>query len=496
MLRGDLASLPLDQVLLRLGDGASGCLHVSGPAGETGVVHVRDGLVHAASLPQVPDQLGPRLVAAGLLSIEQLADAERARATELTEWLLSELLVHLGHVDEEHVAAVVRERALDAACQIAGWTAGAWRFRRGERARRLLPEPLSVAGLLALVADRRGEQRTLLAELGGSGAVPAFADEEAATSPDLSLGHDGLALLTGIDGGRTVAELGARCGMTLLEVLRLMHGLRTNGLIVVTPSEAETVPEAANWAALDLHDLVHDSSVTLDSTLDSTLSTSLGVLAGAEDVSAGDGPVGASLTRVSQALNTLMGPVGATGGEDADPATGQDPTQLPTRPAPGLPEALSPELQRRERIRAAAAAELALAHADAEAQRTRTAGGPSAVERAVERAVEQADERADELQLAREALGMPLTLRPGTQRPETLRTSDAEPQAWQASAGQPPAPGDARSASEATDTAALLRELSNLGNDQDAAPRPPSPRPAPVTPEASGRGWRKGRFGR
>jgi len=486
VLRGDLASVPLDDVLLRLADGeATGCLHVTSTSGTTGVVHLRDGLVHAASLPGTTERLGPRLVSAGLLSVHQLADAERAKATELSEWLLSELLVHLGHVEEEHVAAVVRERALDATCQIAGWGSGSWHFRRRERARQLLPEPLSVAGMLALVGDRRIEQHTLLAELGGSRAVPVLADE-AEVSAAKALGHDGTALLASIDGISTLTELGEACGMTQLEVLRLVHSLREASLIVVAPGEEDVVTSPSGWAALDLHDLVHDGTTSLSGLTGDH---------GAEGGAPGDDPVAASLARVSQALSTLMGPV-------LSPASAGD--DRPAAPAGSLsPGVLSPEARRRERMRAAAAAELALAHADAEAERSREVplhdvdaaqvDPPDALDdiEAVE-AVEAADEAGlDVTTVIEDEPAEPNE--PAEPDKPAEADKPAEPAALDSVPEQVAAPdGDGA----LTDTAALMRELSSLGNEVDAAVRPPSPRSAPHAGERTTRGRRKGRFGR
>jgi len=486
VLRGDLASVPLDDVLLRLADGeATGCLHVTSTSGTTGVVHLRDGLVHAASLPGTTERLGPRLVSAGLLSVHQLADAERAKATELSEWLLSELLVHLGHVEEEHVAAVVRERALDATCQIAGWGSGSWHFRRRERARQLLPEPLSVAGMLALVGDRRIEQHTLLAELGGSRAVPVLADE-AEVSAAKALGHDGTALLASIDGISTLTELGEACGMTQLEVLRLVHSLREASLIVVAPGEEDVVTSPSGWAALDLHDLVHDGTTSLSGLTGDH---------GAEGGAPGDDPVAASLARVSQALSTLMGPV-------LSPASAGD--DRPAAPAGSLsPGVLSPEARRRERMRAAAAAELALAHADAEAERSREVplhdvdaaqvDPPDALDdiEAVE-AVEAADEAGlDVTTVIEDEPAEPNE--PAEPDKPAEADKPAEPAALDSVPEQVAAPdGDGA----LTDTAALMRELSSLGNEVDAAVRPPSPRSAPPAGERTTRGRRKGRFGR
>ena len=69
MLKGDLASAPLPEVLRMLADGAAtGCLHVVDPTGEAGQVYLRGGCVYAVVAPGRRPELGDRLVTSGALA--------------------------------------------------------------------------------------------------------------------------------------------------------------------------------------------------------------------------------------------------------------------------------------------------------------------------------------------------------------------------------------------------------------------------------------------
>ena len=75
MLKGDLASTPLPNLLEQFAEGvATGCLHVLDPAGEEAKVYLRGGRVYAVVVPGHRPQLGARLVSSGDLAPEALGD--------------------------------------------------------------------------------------------------------------------------------------------------------------------------------------------------------------------------------------------------------------------------------------------------------------------------------------------------------------------------------------------------------------------------------------
>ena len=130
MLKGDLATTPLPDVLRQLADGAAtGCLNILDGAGETAKVYLRGGRVYAVVAPGKRPALGARLVSSGALGPEALAEALEAQRTELQGWRLGELLVHLGYVDQPVVEAFVTEQVHDALMQLLTWPAGAWKLQ-------------------------------------------------------------------------------------------------------------------------------------------------------------------------------------------------------------------------------------------------------------------------------------------------------------------------------------------------------------------------------
>src|SRR3954462_6639399 len=136
MLKGDLTSTPLAQLLLQLADeDATGCLHISDAEGDEALIYCRWGLVYSVSVPGRRPQLGAKLVSSGALAPEALADALEAQRTELQGWRLGELLVHMGYVDQPVVEAFIKEQVHDAVWDLIKWVDGAWKFRKNEKTR-------------------------------------------------------------------------------------------------------------------------------------------------------------------------------------------------------------------------------------------------------------------------------------------------------------------------------------------------------------------------
>jgi hypothetical protein len=540
--RGDLATTPLPRVLRDLAAaGATGCLRVTAPVGDASarvgasreaLVHLGAGRVWAASVPGTPRRLGPRLVTAGLLTPETLAETLRAQADG--GGALGELLVRRGLVEERLLAEFAREQLHDALTTVAGWAAGGWRFRRqaigvGDG------EPVEVEHLLAVVEDRRREWEGLLTVVHGPLAVPVLAPNDAGGS--LSLRPDSWALLRQVDGRRTLAELAAECGFTHLEAARLAAALVSDGLLEVEADvELEDPPPVPAES-----DPPPGPVMAIIAALAGTDAAPAGTRPALAAEPGGPGnPVTAALTRVSDALSAAMGPHGV--GVPPGP-----PLPVREKPAP-RPRVTEQDIARRARLRQAAAQELARAHAEAEAARSSAAepeapqarpedlapaddgGGvwadlaadgavvvdlfsrreaklagqsPAASHGRPDEAVAndrptdgagpgQSDDHAAAVALLRD-LSNGSASRAAADPPPTGPPGGTEP-ASDAPA-PPPAPPPPLAHRDATDTAALLRELSNLGLDDDPAdPGPPALRPAHPQPGGSRR--RKGLFGR
>src|SRR5277367_3858889 len=171
MLKGDLTSTPLAPLLRDLADdSATGCLHITNPAGEEALIYFKNGLVYSVSVPGTRPQLGAKLVSSGALAPEALAEALEAQRSELQGWRLGELLVHLGYVDQPVVEAFVLEQVNEALWDLLRWTDGRWKFRKNIRAREDIGPSMVVVELLATLRDRGYEWENISAVVHGPAA--------------------------------------------------------------------------------------------------------------------------------------------------------------------------------------------------------------------------------------------------------------------------------------------------------------------------------------
>ncbi|MEO6206050.1 MAG: DUF4388 domain-containing protein, partial [Mycobacteriales bacterium] len=252
MLKGDLATTPLPEVLRQLADGlATGCLHVMDPDLDAALVYLRGGSVYAVSVPGRRPQLGARLVSSGDLAPEALAEALEAQRTELQGWRLGELLVHLGYVDQPVIEAFIDEQIRESLTDLLGWRDVPWKFRINQRTREDVAPPITVEALLESLEERQAQWRAIDEVLHGPTAVPLLSSASTATD-ELEIDADAWSLLCKVDGVRTVAELAKDCGFTLFEAGQVVYSLVQAGLLDVAeelagpellPLEAESGQE-------------------------------------------------------------------------------------------------------------------------------------------------------------------------------------------------------------------------------------------------------------
>ena len=330
MLKGDLASTPVSEVLRQLADGATtGCLHLQDPEGERAKVYLRGGLAYAVTVPGRRPQLGARLVSSGALAPEALAEALEAQRTELQGWRLGELLIHLGYVDQPVVEAYVQEQLQESASDLLTWSAGTWKFRVNERTREDVAPPISVADLLEAVASRQAAWRTITEVVHGPDAVPVLSASGAADA-ETAIDAEAWSLLCKVDGVRTLSQLAGECGFTLFEAGQVVHTLVAAGLLDV--DEATSGPEQTLGASSVTARLAAAFAPSYDRPA-----------ARAEQGPSDELDVDETVERISAALSALLGPV-------------RDDALFASRPRP--PKA-APRLTESERMRAAREAERA-----------------------------------------------------------------------------------------------------------------------------------------
>jgi hypothetical protein len=95
---------------------------------EYGYVYMRDGRVDAISLPMSDDLLGSRLVAAGVLSSEQLNECLLSRGEDESHRPLGVMLLKRGYTDRKTLQEIVNRQTYDQALQLSNWTSGTFKF--------------------------------------------------------------------------------------------------------------------------------------------------------------------------------------------------------------------------------------------------------------------------------------------------------------------------------------------------------------------------------
>ncbi len=389
MLKGDLVTTPLPEVLRQLADGvASGCLHVLDGVDESAKVFLRGGQVYAVQVPGRRPQLGARLVSSGSLGPEALSEALEAQRTELQGWRLGELLVHLGYVDQPVVEAFINEQVREQTSDLMRWPTGTWKFRVNERTREDVAPPMTVERLLADVQQRTLAWEAISDTVHGPDAVPVLS-AAGQSDAEMAIDPEAWSLLCKVDGSRSIADLARECGFTLYEAGQVVYALVRSGLLEVeevlvgsengsfesvgarlaaafAPSDLVIVPEA-----VEAYPIPAQAEEPSPSDVANLIAAALRA-----DRSMGATPVtpeqeiDQSIDRVSAALSALLGPT-----TDESLFAAPRPRIRLTPPKPLTPA----EVERKARAAARAereakrrnndAAELAAAQADLEAAR-------------------------------------------------------------------------------------------------------------------------------
>jgi hypothetical protein len=387
VLKGDLVTTPLPQVLRQLADSASsGCLHVLDARGEDGRVYLRGGLVYAVQVPGQRPLLGQHLVSSGSLGPEMLAEALEAQRTELQGWKLGELLVHLGYVDAPVVEDFLAEQLRDQAGDLLRWPTGTWKFRVNERAREDVARPTPVEELLDDCERRSLEWESLVEAVHGPEAVPVLSAAGNSDS-EMAIDPEAWSLLCKVDGERTLSELALECGFTLFEAGRVVHTLVRSGLLEVEEPTLleEDAPVGASVASrltaafsssetaplVIPHQAAEPSPADVAHLLSSALTEERSELADSDSFD-----VEGSIDRISAALSAMLGPT-------TDDALFAPRPRRESKPAPAVKEPSAKDKQkekekaeRDKRRRAKDAEELAIAQATMEAERRAAWEGP------------------------------------------------------------------------------------------------------------------------
>lgn len=216
--------------------GFTGRIDMTSTTGEVGSIWFTDGAIRASSVPGPRPRLGVRLLSAGLVDPESLDQALREQGAQRDPEPLGDILVRLGAVERDEVEHVAGVQVIDQLADLLGWDLiGTARFP-GDPAPAALATPLTVSAAMAAAGHRRGAWEQTVRRLGGPTGVPR-PSMLAAPRANLLLGPYDWAVLTKVDGLRTLEMLADHCGLSIYETAQIVEALAAVGLLVL-PSSA------------------------------------------------------------------------------------------------------------------------------------------------------------------------------------------------------------------------------------------------------------------
>lgn len=219
---------PLTDALRRwAADEATGRIAIDHPGGSASVWLDRGWLV-SASAPGARARLGDRLVAARLLTDEELGAALQRQRNHPAALRLGEVLLELGLVDQATRREVLLEQTLDSLAVAIGWADSTWTMVPDEACDEDVALDARVENALMEASRRLDEWQVLGRSLG---SLDARVDVVPSRAANLELTADEWTMLTHIDGHRSVAELAADTGVSAFQAARIVYGLLATGVV-------------------------------------------------------------------------------------------------------------------------------------------------------------------------------------------------------------------------------------------------------------------------
>lgn len=240
-VKGDLASIGVPEIFRAIAsEDRTGRLVLARGEAEAHVFF-RDGDAYHARLLSSGVRLGERLVSAGMLSHEELAETLEMQKNDTRGLRLGQLLIERGLVEVDGLATIVRQQIEDTIFELLRWDGGTFEFEPGTESDEDIGLHVSVENLVMEGARRFREWHQITRKLPSMDAVPRLNDDEDA-GIEVALTPEEWALISRVNGRATVAELATACGFTELEAARCVYGLLTTGVIKITLPEGVEVP--------------------------------------------------------------------------------------------------------------------------------------------------------------------------------------------------------------------------------------------------------------
>jgi hypothetical protein len=210
-----------------------------------GVVHLRDGAVTGARSDVRRQALGRRIVGAGVVDDDALAEAV-SRVQADPSCGLARALADSGSLSEEFARALAAEQASDAVFELLRWPDGEFAFVVDE------PDPDDLGATITVedvVAEGQRRMQTWAeADMPAPHAVISLSP---APSNDPVLSRDEWSLLSLVDGRRTLSDLVVLSGRGDYVVVSAIAGLVERGLLIVGESSGDVARRQELLSALE-----------------------------------------------------------------------------------------------------------------------------------------------------------------------------------------------------------------------------------------------------
>ena len=233
---------PVEVLRARAVERFTGRVDLTSTTGDVAHLWFVAGALTAAAVPGPRPRLGVRLLSAGLVRPEDLDAALRRQAADPAALPVGELLVAASAVEADEVENVARIQMIDQVSDVLGWDIIGTANIGDDPAPVALRSPFDIDEVLLAAQARRDVWEAMVNRLGGPRGIPR-PSMLAAPRANLLLGPYDWAVLTKVDGLRSVEKLADHSGLSLYETAQILTGLADVGLVVL-PEAPRTVPSA------------------------------------------------------------------------------------------------------------------------------------------------------------------------------------------------------------------------------------------------------------